>query len=150
MITNIKRKRSDGLRYFEKDGAIYWELYFKCPICVERNYQNVPTTYWWHGSCKPSNGNSNKIFLGDNGKFICEYCEKSDVMILWGYNCPIHEPENNDKTRYIRCTNVKVLSKVIGIAAMMVENAGEDWLIKVLLKIRDQFRDPKYNKKSPI
>lgn len=147
MITNFKRKTSDGLRYFERDGAIYWELYFQCPVCLQMGIKDTPLSYWWHASCKPSNGQSNKIFIGDNGKYICEYCEHSEVIVLWAYHCPRHQEKDESTPRYLKCENVKALSKVISVAGMMVEEAGEDWLIKVLIEIRAQFRDPKYNQK---
>jgi hypothetical protein len=145
MITNFKRNTSDGLRYFERDGAIYWELYFQCPVCLQMGIVDTPLSYWSHASCTPPDGQSNKIFIGDNGKYICEYCEHSEVIVLWGYYCPKHQDKKDPTPRYIKCENVKVLSKAISIAGMMVEDAGAGWLIKVLTEIKTQFEDPRYN-----
>ncbi len=142
MITNFQTNPGSELRHFKRNGSVYFELYFQCPVCLQNGINNVPVTYWYHNSCKAPQGRTNRIFIGDDGNYICEYCEHSEVIVLWAYHCPIHEGAGIG--RYVRVTNSKTLAKVISIAGMMAEAAGTSWLIEVLKKIKDQFEDPQY------
>lgn len=134
------KTNSNGWRYFEENGAIYWELYFSCPVCLQNGIENVPLRYWEHESC------GGRIFIGDNGMFKCEKCGHTNVIVLWQYHCPVHEDAGLGT--FVSVTNVKTLAKCISIAGMMVEEAGTKWLIKVLEEIDKQWNDPQYKLKQ--
>lgn len=142
MITNFQTNPGSELRHFTRNGSIYFELYFQCPVCLQNGINNVPVTYWYHNSCEAPQGRTNRIFIGDDGNYICEYCEHSEVIVLWDYYCPIHDTASINSS--MRDVGAKKLSKIVAAVGMLVEDAGEDWLIKVLSRIREQFSDPKY------
>lgn len=64
------------------------------------------------------------------------------MIVLWDYYCPIHDTASINSS--MRDVGAKKLSKIVAVAGMLVEVAGEEWFIKVLSRIREQFRDPKY------
>lgn len=132
---SIIKTTENGLHFFERNGVLYFEMYIQCPICIQNSIQNVPVTYWEHSN------DGGQIFIGDNGKYICKHCEHEEVMVLWGYNCPIHDDGTGT---YMKVTNAKVLAKVIGIGGMIVGEAGIDWLQRLLPHIKEQWADPKY------
>lgn len=127
---------SSGLMYFEENGATYWQLYFQCPVCIQNGLTNVPLRYWEHASC------GGTVFIGDNGMYKCDKCGHENVIVLWQYHCPVHEEAGLGT--YVSVTNVKTLAKTLAIAGMMVEDAGIDWLQKVLTHIKKQWSDPQY------
>lgn len=142
MITNFDTNPSSELRHFTRNGSIYFELSFQCPVCLQNGINNVPVTYWYHDSCEAPHGYTNRIFIGDDGNYICEYCEHSEVIVLWDYYCPVHDTASVNSS--MRDVGAKRLSKIVAAVGMLVDEAGDDWLIKVLTRIREQFSDPKY------
>lgn len=142
MVYGIKTSER-GLRYFEENGTTYWELYFQCPVCLQNGLSDVPLRYWVHSSDDCSGNGNARIFIGDNGMYKCESCGHSSVIVLWKYHCPVHEEAGLGT--YLSVTNVKTLAKTLSIAGMMVEDAGTQWLIRVLQEIDKQWRDPRYN-----
>ena len=71
------------LKKIEKDGVIYWEGYFACPVCFEGGRNDVPV-YWKHYEC------GGQIYIGDNAKFYCEKCETNYSAFRWEFICPCH------------------------------------------------------------
>lgn len=128
--TKIKNGKNGNWKYAEVDGVLYFEIYMQCPVCIMRNYPNVPFTYWQHKDC------GGRLFIGDNGKYICEKCETSELIALWGYNCPIHDKKGLGT--YLKVSNPEVIADVVSVAGQIVRSAGIPWLQRVLSEIEKQ------------
>lgn len=126
----LQTKIKDGWKYAEVDSTIYFELYMQCPVCIQNNIPNVSFTYWQHKDC------GGRLFIGDNGKYICENCCVAELIALWAYHCPRHEKRGLGT--YVNVTDKAVIADTIGVAAQIVRVAGIPWLKKVLTELEKQ------------
>ena len=124
------------LKVQEIDGVKYFELYIKCPVCLENNVENNPLRGWEHADC------GGTMFVGSNGYLRCE-CGHSDPIVKWKYHCNNHDSLGLGK--YVSVTNVKVLSSVFSIAGQLVLAAGQDWFLELMYAIDKQFKETPQN-----
>lgn len=105
----------------KKDGATYYQLYIKCPICNERGI-NVPPSYWLHDV------DDGDIYIGDNAFYYCKECGYTEHLMKWRYRCSTHSSSDDD---YVELTDVAAYADVISAAGQLVRIAGLPWLQEV-------------------
>ena len=95
---------------FKKDGATYYQLYIKCPICNERGI-NVPPSYWLHDV------DDGDIYIGDNAFYYCKECGYTEHLMKWKYRCSTHSSSDDD---YVELTDVAAYADVLSAAGQLV------------------------------
>lgn len=127
--SSIEEKIEVDIDKFEKDGVTYLRLHCQNPVNMINGHS--PEILWKHGD-DDCNGD---LYLGDNAMLYCKKCNKhkSFIHVSFEKNGRIKFKTENNATR----NNIE---KVIAVSGSMVNLGGEDWLIRLLLAIRETFR----------
>lgn len=122
-----------ALEKFQENGYTYIQLYISCPVCLDQG-RTTPHTYWHHHNC---GGN---IYVGDNARYKCTKCGKSDHVQEWGYNCPYHSNSADDFVG----ASCQALASALSTAGQMTTALGVAWLQRFLANLEDGQKEGKY------
>lgn len=113
------------LKRIQRDDAVYYHLYVKCPECLKQERQVNPD-FWKHADC------GGDIYIGDNAHFFCNKCNTTVPILNCSYECPNHSVMKTDcliRTCPSRRDHYDVHSIVIG---QFVRYAGIPWLRRLI------------------
>lgn len=103
------------------NGAAYYRLYFKCPVCLERGNETAPS-YWTHAT------DDGDIYVGADAKYYCDSCKKNEHVMEWAYKCPNH---SNSDDEYVGA-GAPAIAEAIGTSIQLVKIAGLPWIKEFL------------------
>ena len=104
------------------NGVEYYKLYMKCPVCLERGNETVPT-YWSHAK------DDGDIYVGSDAKYYCDVCKINEHVMRWAYKCP--QCSNADD--YFVGEEGGFAAEAIGASFLqLVKIAGLPWLREFL------------------
>ena len=107
-----------------KDGTPYYELYCKCPNCVEVG-KDVPPSLWHHEHC------DGEIYVGENAHLYCRKCGRERHIMYSAFKCPDcckveDEVVDLDDSLELPYTQNNI------ILGQVVDKVGIRWLINFL------------------
>lgn len=134
---DANNKNSDEVilnSFFAEDGVTYIRLRCSNPIDL-----SSPRILWKHGD----NNCNGDIYLGDNGFLYCEKCRKQIGLVnaIFKTNGTISFDEGNGKIT----NTIKTFGAALCTSDQMVEDAGLDWLHRVLESLK-----PFYNSSAEV
>jgi hypothetical protein len=107
-----------------KNGVTYFTLHIACPVCREKGI-TTPQTNWIHAY----NNCGGLIYVGENAYYYCDDCGHTEFVQHWKYKCPSHATSDDD---YVGVGTSAAIAEVVACAGMMVNEAGQQWLIKFM------------------
>ena len=112
-----------NINNIRKNGVSYYQLYFKCPVCLERGNQVSPS-FWTHAT------DDGDIYNGENARYYCDRCETTEHIMKWKYRCPVHSNPNDDE--YIEVTDKTNIAEAVSVSGQLVTITGIHWLQELL------------------
>ena len=88
--------------HFDKDGVNYFQLYIKCPVCLEKfgQMEALEPIYWTHDYKINGTACGGDIYVGDNAYYYCKKCGHTSHVVNWAYKCPKHSGDNDESDNY--------------------------------------------------
>ena len=117
-----------SLGKIHENGHTYFRLYICCPVCLDRGKRDVPIRYWTHYD----NNCHGDIYIGDDANFKCTKCGHVSHVENWKYSCPDHSGSSDDFVG----ASAAALAEAVATAGQLVQEAGLDWLQKVLASLQ--------------
>jgi hypothetical protein len=93
-----------------------------CPVCNERGI-HTSRSYWKHRYC---GGN---IYIGNDGRYLCNLCGRNSNIMEWGYWCPTHSDSYDDEAEP---ASINSIVDVISSSSPMVDIAGKARLMELI------------------
>ena len=124
--------------HFDKDGVSYFQLYIKCPVCLERGIgqlEALEPILWSHDYKNNNTPCGGDIYVGDNAYYYCKKCGHTSHVVNWAYKCPRHSGDNDE---YVSVSDLKYLASSLTVAAQIVLGKdGVKWLRKFTIALDD-------------
>lgn len=107
---------------FVKDGTQYFELYCKCPNCIEVG-RDVSPSFWYCESC------GGEIYVGDNAHLYCKECGRERNIMHSAFKCPNCRKVEDE---VVDLDDVSEWPHTQILIGEMVYRAGIPWLTSLL------------------
>lgn len=123
--------------YFDKEGVNYFQLYIKCPVCLEEfgQIEALEPIYWTHDYKVNGEACGGDIYVGDNAHYYCKKCGHTSHVVNWAYKCPKHSGDNDE---YVSVSDLKYLASCLTVAAQITLGPqGVKWLRKFTIALDD-------------
>lgn len=115
------------LKSKQKNGVSYFEVCVSCPKCQDRGIKVNPA-FAIHKDCE------GKIYVGDNGCYVCELCDCEAPVNYWEIECDCNNHSEFLVFKESKEPKSTILDHVT-LAGQLVDTTGVRWLQKFLASI---------------
>ena len=128
-----------SLDKFHENGHDYFQICIKCPACLESGKAS-PSSFLIHHN----NNCSGEMYVGDDAYYKCKKCGQSSHVGNWLYNCPLddcpfHSPYKLGNYALVETNHPSIdsLRQNISIAAQLVMECGQEWLMEFMKNLAE-------------